>query len=157
MDMNFLGWVGAWLAADFGAWLVGILIAFGLCLGLAAIWTGSLSKRPGVQKIPAPIGGALYGLVVGLIFATLVPLLLSAIAGDPGMAEGSGTAFDSFPAAFGARVTPALPDLGFNPPLRGLSDTDWVSRDDYAGRLLPFGLAFMLFGMVLQLSSKRGK
>jgi hypothetical protein len=157
MDVNFLGWLGAWLAADAGAWLVGTLIAFGLCAGFAAIWTASLATRPGVRKLPTPVGGVLFGLVVGLLFATLVPILLSAIAGDPGMVEGGGSVFDGFPAAFGGRVVPALPDLGFRPPLHGLADTDWVSRDDHVGRLLPFSLAFMLFGALLQLGGKRGE
>ena len=155
MDLNFVGWLGAWLAAEAGAWIVGILLAFALGYGLALLWYARLAALPAVKRVPPPIAGALYGVLAGLIFATLVPLLLSALAGNPGMAEGSGTDFDAFPRAFGVRVTPALPDLGFEPPLRSLAGDDWVSRDDYAGRLLPLALAFALYGAVLQLIPAR--
>lgn len=155
MGMNFVGWLGAWLAEGFWAWLLGFLFAYALAFGFAVLWTGVIAPHPAAKKMPAPVAGALYGVVVALVFSTLVPIVLSAIAGGPSMVESNPA--EGLLAAFGARVVPALPDLGFKPPLSGLSERDWVSLDDHVGRLLPFTLAFMLFGITLQLLTGKKK
>ncbi len=155
MDMNFVGWLGAWFAAEIGAWLVGLLIACALAFGFAALWAGVIARQPIVGKLSAPGAGALYGVVIGIVTATVVALLLSAIVGDPGMMRaGVG---DFFGKAFGVRVVPPLPDLGFDPPLRSLGNHDWVSRNDHSGRLLPFALAFAAFGATLGLFAGKSK
>lgn len=155
MDMNFVGWLGAWFAADGGAWLVGALIAVALGFGYAALWSGVVAKQPITKKLSPPGTGSLYGAVVGLITATLVPLILSAMAGDPGMAhEGIG---DFIVRGFGGHVVPALPDLGFKPPLDSWVDNDWVSPNDHGNRLLPFALAFAAFGATLGMFAGKSK
>ncbi|MBX3475860.1 MAG: hypothetical protein KF754_15930 [Planctomycetes bacterium] len=157
MDMNFLGWLGAWFAAKWAAWLVGALIAVALGFGYAALWSGVVAKQPITKKLSPPGTGALYGVVVGLVTATLVPLLLSAMAGDPGMGHSTGTGFDAIPGAFGVHLVPELPDLGFKPPLRSLAERDWISRNDHGNRLLPFALAFAAFGATLGMFAGRSK
>lgn len=157
MDMNFIGWLGAWFAADWGAWLVGALIAVALGFGYAALWSGVVAKQPITKKLSPPGTGALYGAVVGLITATLVPLILSAMAGDPGMGHSTGSGLDVFPSAFGVHMVPVLPDLGFKPPLDSWVDNDWVSRNDHGNRLLPFALAFAAFGATLGMFAGKSK
>ncbi len=156
MGMNFVGWLGAWFAHDWGAWLAGVLIAVALGFGYAALWSGFVARQPWARKLSLPGTGALYGVVAGLVTATVVALLLSAAAGDPGIVHaGFG---DVFVRGFGGRVVPGLPDLGFDPPLRSLADRDWVSRNSHGARLLPFALAFAAFGATLGLLAPgRGK
>lgn len=155
MNMNLIGWLGAWFASGGGAWVVGALLIAALAFGFAALWVGVVAGQSGLKKLPAPLTGLIYGAVVGLIFATLVPLLFSAIAGNPGMAQaGFG---DVFISAFGGHIVPALPDLGFDPPLKSLARDEWVSRDSHGARLLPFLIAFCSFGLTLSLFDKRGR
>jgi hypothetical protein len=149
MGVNFCGWLGAWIAPD-AAWIVGILLAGLAGVGFAALWTGTLAKQDGVKKLPPVVGAMLYGFVVGLLFIFVIPLLLSAIAGNPGMAHS--TAFDGLVSTFGGHVVPALPDW-FEPPFASWVDDAWISRDDFVARLLPFSLAFTLYGLVLGLIS----
>ncbi|MCA8916942.1 MAG: hypothetical protein KDB90_16240 [Planctomycetes bacterium] len=156
MGVNFMGWLGMWFAPG-AAWLVGILFTAALGAGLGVLWADVISKQPAIKKMPKPVGGLVYGICVALLFIFIVPLLFSAIAGDPSVGLSSGTGFDALPEAFGTHLVPALPDLGFDPPLHGLADKDWWSRDDFTGRLLPFGLAFALFGILAQLLGKQGK
>jgi hypothetical protein len=155
MGVNFMGWLGAWLAPG-AAWLVGVAMTLAFAAGLGLLWD-VLAKQPAIRKLPRPAGGLAYGILVALLFVLIVPLALSALAGDPGMFLSTGTGLDVFPEAFGAHAVPALPDLGFDPPLAMLAERDWFSRDDFAGRLLPFGLAFALFGIVLDLLSRNGR
>lgn len=155
MNVNLLGWLGAWVAPG-APWLVGLLLGAGLSFAFAALWAGVLAKQPAARKLPAPVAGILYGVAVGLLFAVLVPLVLSAAAGDPGMARGTGTFIDT-PVGWVAHVVPPLPDLGFELPLTSMAEGDWVSRDDHGARLLPFALAFAGWGMVLSLLCNKGK
>lgn len=152
MDMNYCGWLGAWLTPG-AAWIVGILMAAALGIAFAALWTGWVSKQKVTKSAPVVAAATVYGLLVGAIFIFLVPLLLSTLAGDPGMMHGTGTGFDSIGEAFGGHVVPELPDLGFDPPLHSMADNDWIHRDDFVARLLPFSLAFALYGAVLGLTA----
>lgn len=154
MDMNFCGWLGAWLTPG-AAWIVGILMAAGLGIGFAALWTQWAARQKAAKKVPDVIAATIYGLVVGAVFIFLVPLLLSALAGNPGMLHG-GT-FEGVGRAFGGHVVPELPDLGFKPPLASWADNDWIHRDDFAARLLPFSLSFALYGLVLGLTARMSK
>lgn len=156
MGVNFVGWLGVWMAPG-AAWILGLLLAAAFGAGLGWLWGDVLSKKPAARKFPRPVGGLLYGLAVALLFVFAVPLLFSAIAGGPSIGLGTGTGFDGIPEFFGAHMVPALPDLGFDPPLRSLAERDWHSRDDHVGRLLPFGLAFALFGVSTDLMCGRGK
>jgi hypothetical protein len=154
MGVNFCGWLGAWIAPG-AAWIVGILLAALAGVGFAALWTGTLAKQQGVKKLPPVIGATLYGLGVGLLFIFVIPLILSAIAGNPGMAHDNlgGTIAGAFA---DVHIVPALPDW-FDPPFASWADNDWIHRDDFAARLLPFSLAFALFGLVLGLTSQMKK
>lgn len=155
MNMNLVGWLGAWFASGGGAWLVGALLVAAFSFGFAALWVGVVGKQSGLKKLPLPLTGLIFGAVVGLICATLVPLLLSAIAGNPGMSQaGFG---DVIVSAFGVHIVPALPDLGFDPPLKSMARDEWVSRDAHGARLLPFVVAFSSFGLTLALFDKRGR
>jgi hypothetical protein len=156
MGVNFIGWLGVWLAPG-AAWLLGLVFAPAFGAGLGLLWKRWLGARPALRKLPVPLGGLIFGLGVALLFVFAVPLLFAALAGNPAVGLSTGTGFDAFPEAFGAHLVPALPDLGFDPPLRGLASRDWFARDDFAGRLLPFGLAFAAYGVVVQLMSARGK
>lgn len=155
MDVNLIGWLGVWLTPG-AAWIVGLLFTIVLAFAFASLW-GVALKQDAIKKMPRPVGGLVYGAIVGLLFVFVIPLILSVLAGDPTVGVSSGTGFDALPEAFGAHLVPALPDLGFDPPLRSLAAEDWWQRDDYVGRLLPFGLAFMVFGLVLGLMAKDGK
>ncbi|MBZ0135754.1 MAG: hypothetical protein K8I27_05230 [Planctomycetes bacterium] len=155
MGINFVGWLGVWMAPG-AAWILGLVLTLLFGAGLGALWN-VVARQDAVKKLPKPAGGLLYGLIVALLFALVVPVVFSLIAGDPAIGLSSGTGFDVFPEAFGAHLVPALPDLGFDPPLRALAERDWYAKDDFAGRLLPFGLAFALFGVVVQLMTKQGK
>jgi len=155
MDVNFVGWLGVWMAPG-AAWILGLVFALLFGAGLGALWD-VIGSRDALKKLPKPVGGLVYGLIVALLFIFVVPVVFSLVAGDPGVGLSSGTGFDVFPEAFGAHLVPALPDLGFRPPLHGLAERDWFAKDDFAGRLLPFGLAFALFGVVVQLMARPGK
>lgn len=152
MDVNLIGWLGVWLAPG-APWIVGLLLTLVIGLGFGALWSGTFATHKSVRKLPGPLGGVMFGAGVAVVMIFLVPLILSLFAGDPGVlgVGGDGGSF------LGARIVPGLPDLGFDPPLAFLAESDWWSRDDYAGRLLPFGLAFMLYGLVLALTDNRSK
>ena len=155
MGINLVGWLGVWMAPG-AAWILGLVFALLFGAGLGALWDVA-GKQDAIKKLPTPAGGLLYGLVVALLFVFLVPVVFSLVAGDPSIGLSSGTGFDAFPEAFGAHLVPALPDVGFDPPLRSIAERDWFAKDDFSGRLLPFGLAFVLFGVVVQLMAKSGK
>lgn len=156
MDVNFVGWLGVWMAPG-AVWILGIVLAAAFGAGLGWLWGEVIGKKPAVKKLPRPVGGLLYGEAVALLFVFIVPLLFSALAGDPGVGHSTGTGFDAIPEAFGGHLVPTLPDIGFNPPLESLAESEWVGRNDFTGRLLPFCLAFALFGVVVDLLSKPGK
>lgn len=153
MGMNFCGWLGAWLTPG-AAWLVGILMALAAGLGFAALWHGTLARQAWAKRLPPVVASLLYGVAVGLLFVLLVPVILSALAGNPGMVHS--TMFDGAVTLFGGHVVPALPDL-FNPPFASWIDDEWIQRDAFAARLVPFLLAFALYGLVLGLTSSRSK
>lgn len=155
MGVNFIGWLGVWMAPG-AAWILGLVFTLLFGAGLGALWD-VVAKQDAIKKLPKPAGGLLYGLIVALLFVFLVPVVFSLVAGDPAVGLSTGTGFDVFPEAFGAHMVPALPDLGFDLPLRSIAERDWFAKDDFVGRLLPFGLAFALFGVVVQLMAKQGK
>ncbi|MCA8944942.1 MAG: hypothetical protein KDB29_01820 [Planctomycetes bacterium] len=155
MGVNLMGWLGCWMTPG-AAWLVGVLMAAALGAGFGLLWPG-IAKQPALKKLPRPVGGVLYGLIVGLLFVFVIPVVLSLLAGDPSVGLSSGTGFDVFPEAFGAHLVPALPDLGFDPPMRALAEKDWFAKDDFVGRVLPFSIAFMLFGVCVDVLSNSGK
>jgi hypothetical protein len=149
MGMNFCGWLGAWIAPG-AAWIVGILLAAVLGVGFGYLWSGSLGRAKAARKLPPVVAALLYGIAVGLVFIVLVPLLLSAVAGNPPMAHS--TAFDALVGGFGGHIVPALPDW-FSPPMKSWVDHDWIHLESYGARVLPFLLAFGLYGVVLGVTS----
>jgi hypothetical protein len=156
MDVNLVGWLGVWLAPG-AAWAVGALIALGLAVGLSALWSGVVAKQDAVKKLPVPVAGLVFGVVVALLMIFVVPLILSALSDHPGMAESALGIGEGGGSVLGVHIIPALPDLGFDPPLESLAEEDWFGRDDYVGRLLPFGIAFLAYGLIVGLLSKDGK
>lgn len=156
MGVNLVGWLGVWLAPG-AAWIVGALLALGLAVGFSALWSGGIAKQRVVKKMPVPLGGLVYGAIIALIMIFIVPLSLSALGDHPGMAESALGIGKGGGSVLGVRIIPALPDLGFDPPLEFLAGEDWYGRDDYVGRLLPFGIAFLAFGLVVGLLNKDGK
>ncbi|MDC1141555.1 hypothetical protein OAU50_00555 [Planctomycetota bacterium] len=145
MNINLVGWLGAWIAPDY-AWVIGILITGVLTVLFGWGWAVA-SKQPALKKMPSMGAGLVYGAIIGLLMILAVPPLLSALGGAPGMAvDNAGFGISSM---FGVHVTPPLPDIGISPPLAELFDFDWFAEDDFAGRFPTFGVAFLGFGLVV--------
>jgi hypothetical protein len=150
MDVNLVGWLGAWVAPEY-AWLVGFLITALLAVGFGAGWS-AVSTKPTFKKMPVLGAGGLYGVIVGLVMIFAVPFILAAIGGDRPMGvDKAGFGITSF---LGIHVTPAFPDFGVEPPLESVFDFDWYAKDDYGGRALTFGPAFIVFGLVISFFGK---
>ncbi len=153
MNVNLIGWLGAWVAPDF-AWLVGFGIAAVLAVAFGIGWN-ILSSQPALKKMPTLGAGLVYGAIVALIMILLVPIFLSAIGDNPKMVyDQYGIGITSF---LGVHATPPLPDLGFDLPLASVfEDFDWAGKSDFGGRFPTFGLAFLVFGLVISFF-KKGK
>jgi hypothetical protein len=151
--MNVAGWMGV-LMAEGAPNLVGVLVLAGLCLLCTLVWQAAVM---GQGKMPPVVAGLLFGAVVGAAFVWLVPLGLFAIQKDPNIAHSTGTFWDVFPETFGGhRMVP--PPMLDDAPLESSVDGDWIQRDGWKERLLPFMVAFAAFGLTLGLMApKKGE
>ena len=155
MDVNYGAWVGAWLSPrnQYAAGFALITI-----LGLCMAW---VYARYVGDKFPGR--GALRGLAFGLVLAAaaiwVAPFALEFVAGAAGNTQvvyGGRGIHDDRPTADQqmheamTRVEPCPAILGIHPPLASLTrDTQWAPADAWKGRLLPFGIAFALYGLAL--------
>jgi hypothetical protein len=153
LDVNYAAWIGAWVAPN-SQYVTGltILIIFGF---LAAImygrWLGNLIPGPG------PIRGLIFGGVLAACAIWVVPYTLNGFAGMVGntqiVFQGHGITneeetFDQKMSR--TRVEPCPPIAGQKPPLAFLTqDHPWAPADGWIGRLLPFTVAFLLYGLVI--------
>jgi hypothetical protein len=153
LDVNYAAWLGAWLSpeAQYASGL-GVLITF----GLVAAW---LYARHIGNWLPGggPIRGIQFGAVLALCAIFVVPAALNGIAGVIGntqiVFQGRGYTneeerFDEKMAR--TRVEPCPAIGGVEPPLAHVtSGHEWAPADAWKGRLLPFAVAFLLYGLVL--------
>jgi hypothetical protein len=155
MGMNFAGWLGAWIAPGW-PWLAGLSLA--AVLGVAGAWAFAvLSGHDALKKVPGAMQGIGFGVCMAVVCAVLLPLVFNAAAGDPTMSHASGTIIDDVRDKAGVRMVPLLPDVGVEPPLTTLASDDWIKPGQYGARLLPFVIAFGLYGLVVGLGGGRRK
>lgn len=149
MDVNFCGWLGVWFVRQL-PYVAGIPLAALLGFGASWAFSGSLARA---ELGPGPVRGFLFGLILAALFIWVMPWFLSSIVGEAtgvttvGLSVG---AFDVFPKTFGGHYEP-IPSLGFDTPLENWADEAWYNKDDWRGRLVPFGIAFSAMGLVLGL------
>ncbi|MBX3460727.1 MAG: hypothetical protein KF696_12325 [Planctomycetes bacterium] len=156
MGVNYAAWIGAWLsprnqyAAGFG-----VIVA-------AGVFFAYMYARHIGEKFPGP--GYARGLAFGAIFAVLsiwvVPCTLATIAEWVGntqvVFQGRGITNNELradQAEHMTRVEPCPAIGGIEPPLMFLTENhEWAPADGWKGRVLPFGVAFLLWGFVLGVS-----
>lgn len=151
MNVNYLAWVGAWLTPDV-PYSAGALVV--LTLGLAGAWV--YAAWPGA-KLPGPgaVRGVLYGALLGAFAIWALPGALEWVAGVLGnvqvVFQGEEVAAQTARETIGRSAVLPCPEIaGIKPPLAFLTrDTAWAPADAWAGRILPLGLGFMLYGLVL--------
>lgn len=156
MDVNYAAWVGAWLSpknqyqAGFG-----VIVIFGLIAAwVYARFIGDKFPMPGMVR------GVVYGLIMAVVAIWFVPYTLEGIAsaigntqvvyGGRGIIDKENKRADEVIADTLTRVEPCPPLFGVKPPFAKLTkDKEWAPADAWKGRLLPFGVAFALFGLIV--------
>jgi hypothetical protein len=155
MDVNFCGWLGVWFVRQM-PYIAGIPLAILLGLGASYAYGASVARS---DWGPPPVRGVIFGVIVAALFVWLMPWVFSELVGQ---ATGvthvgrSAGAFDVFPKTFDSHYEP-LPDMGFDAPMKGLADKAWYNKDDWQGRLVPFGIAFAAMGLTLALVAGKKK
>lgn len=153
LNVNYAAWLGAWLSPDAQyASGLGVLVVFGFVAAWAyARFVGDWIPGPG------PIRGLQFGAILALSAIWILPAVLNGFAGMVGntqvVFQGRGIfdeqeRFDEKMAR--TRVEPCPPIGGVEPPLAELTaDHEWAPADAWVGRLLPFGVGFLLYGLVI--------
>ncbi len=156
MDVNYAAWVGAWLAPkrQYAAGF-GVIIVFGL------FFTWFYARFIG-DKFPGPgmVRGLVFGAVLGACAIWVIPYTLDTVAGFVGNTQvvygGRGIVDKDHKTAdqqmeeLLTQVEPCPPIRGVKPPLAKLTrDKPWAPADAWKGRMLPFGIAFLLYGLVI--------
>jgi hypothetical protein len=161
-DINYMAWLGVWFSTD-NAFPAGAAMFIVMGVVLAWFYAGYIgSKLPG--------HGLVRGLVFGAVLAAaaiwaLPPILhgVARAAGDGQVVfQGRGIHDDRTrvdeSARFVAEPT-CSPIAGVNPPFAGWTEQRrWAAPDASGGRIVPFGLAFLLYGAIVGvfLSEKTG-
>lgn len=155
MDVNYAAWVGAWLTPK-NQYSAGVAII--AIMGVIMAW---VYARFVGDKFPMPgmVRGIVYGLILGAAAIWLVPYTLEGVAsavGNTQVVYGGRGIVDDKPRADQemneklTRVQPCPALFGQKPPLAKLTqDKPWAAVDDWKGRLIPFGIAFALYGLVI--------
>lgn len=153
LNVNYAAWLGAWLSPDAQyASGLGVLIVFGVAMAWAyARFVGDWIPGPG------PIRGLQLGAALALCAIWILPAVLNGFAGVVGntqvIYQGRGIIneeerFDEKMAR--TRVEPCPPIGDVQPPLASLTaDHEWAPADAWVGRLLPFCVGFLLYGLVI--------
>jgi hypothetical protein len=152
-NVNYMAWLGIWFTED-NAFAAGAAMFIVMGAVLAWFYAGYVgSKFPG--------HGALRGLAFGALLAAVaiwaMPPILHGIAGAAGdgqvVFQGRGIHDDRArvdeTGRFVAEPT-CTPVAGIEPPLANwMAERRWAAPDDWPGRLVPFGLAFLLYGLIV--------
>ncbi len=152
-DVNYLAWLGAWLLPE-SQYAAGITVFVVLGLSLAYFYASVLGEKfggPGVAR------GMAFGAVLGAFAIWGLPPILSGIAGAVGNAQmvyhGRGLTNDA-PRADDSRhvtrVEPVPAIGGVAPPLAFMTaNQPWAPADAWKGRVLPLGVAFLVWGAIV--------
>lgn len=173
-DVNIGAWVGAWFAPD-SMYVSG----FGIItvLSLASGWVYHLTVGTKFGG-PGAVRGLLFGGALGLLVLFLVPPALNLVANAMGATKivyqgadpttvrdlqnerPDGTLVSGELQQETKHVqVPPCPDIqGVKPPFRSVTqEHPWVASDAWRGRLIPWGTAFLVLGLIfgLTLSEKK--
>jgi hypothetical protein len=151
MDVNYAAWLGAWVAPN-NQYSAGIAIM--VILGVALAW---FYTRYVGEKFPGPgiARGMAFAAVLAAFAIWALPPILSGIASTVGntqvVFQGRGLTNDELrydQSTHETRVEPC-PRIGnVEPPLRFMTENhDWAPADAWKGRVLPFGVAFLFWGV----------
>ncbi|MCB9933074.1 MAG: hypothetical protein H6841_06605 [Planctomycetes bacterium] len=153
LDVNYAAWLGAWLAPE-NQYVsgLGVLVSFGFVAAFAyARWFGNMLPGAG------PIRGLIFGAILAAGAIWILPAVLNGVAGIVGntqvVFQGHGITNDqeTFNEKMArTRVEPCPEIGGQKPPLAHLTkDHPWAPADGWIGRLLPFSVGFLLYGLVI--------
>lgn len=155
MNVNYAAWLGIWLTAKNQYSAGGAVI---LILGAVMAW---MYARFAAENLPGPgpVRGLIFGALLWVGAVWVLPYTFEGIAGVIGNTQvvygGYGVVRDEkrtdekMQDAI-AQVEPCPELFGVKPPLAKLTrDKDWAPADAWKARLLPFGIAFLLYGLVL--------
>jgi hypothetical protein len=154
-DVNYAAWLGVWLAPD-RQLLIGSLLMLVIGMFMAWMYTNTVGSRiPG----HGALRGLAFGAVMGAAAIWAAPPVLEGVLGAVGdtqtLYQGRGIHDDRARAdeeMHTVRIEPCPPIAGMQPPLAQFGrDMAWVPASAWRGRLLPFGLAFLAWGLVLGL------
>jgi hypothetical protein len=153
MDVNYVAWIGAWLSPE-RQYPVGFAVVMIIGFALAYLYAHYVgNKLPGNSAAK----GAIFGAVLAAFSIWVLPPIMSGIAEAAGntqvVFQGRGITNDEEVVSEASRLTqvqPCPPVGGIEPPLRFLTqNSQWAAADAWQGRLLPFGVAFLLWGVVI--------
>jgi hypothetical protein len=146
MDVNYAAWLGAWLTPT-SQYSAGFAVLLVLGLSLAYVYTHYIGdKFPG----PGVVRGVVFGAVLAAFAIWALPPILSGIAGAVGNTQivfqgAARTDQSQF-----TQVEPCPRIGGVEPPLRAMTQNhEWAPADAWKGRLLPLGVAFLMWGAVI--------
>ncbi|MCB9893552.1 MAG: hypothetical protein H6839_03795 [Planctomycetes bacterium] len=153
LDVNYAAWLGAWLSPS-TQYVTGltVLIIFGFLVAfMYARWLGNLIPGPG------PIRGLILGAILAVGAIWVLPAVLNGFAGLVGNTQvvyqgrGIATPTERYDEAMSRTRVEPCPDIGGQkPPLAHLTaDHPWAAADAWVGRLLPFSIGFLLYGLVI--------
>lgn len=156
LNVNYAAWLGAWLSPEnqLGVGMA-VLIIFGVVISFVyAGWLGNVIPGAG------PFRGLQFGAVLAAMAIWLLPVVLDGFAGVIGntqvVYQGRGitddeVTFDQRMADKSRTAIEPCPEIaGVAPPLAHLTaDQPWAPTDGWVGRLLPFSVGFLLFGLVI--------
>ncbi|RIK62789.1 MAG: hypothetical protein DCC64_09525 [Planctomycetota bacterium] len=152
MDVNFCGWLGVWFVRKM-PYIAGIPLALAVGFGASWAYGGSVAKT---QWGPPPVRGLIFGVALSALFVWVMPWVFAELVGQATGVHTVGKsvgALDVFPETFGGHYA-AIPNLDIDTPLENLADDAWYNKDDWKGRLIPFGISFSAMGLVLGLMVK---
>lgn len=156
LNVNYAAWLGAWLSPE-NQYVTGLvtLVIFGVVMAF-------LYARVIGEWLPGP--GPIRGLILGAVLAAgaiwVLPAVLNGFAGIVGntqiVYQGRGImddeqTYDEKMAEQSRTQVEECPEIaGQKPPLGHLTeDHPWAPADGWVGRLLPFSVGFLLYGLVI--------
>lgn len=156
LNVNYAAWLGAWLTPD-DQYVTGLAVL--IIFGVVMAW---LYARHIQEWLPG--AGPIRGLILGAILAAgaiwVLPAVLNGFASVIGntqvVYQGRGImdeeqTFDEKMDEHSRTRVAECPEIaGQKPPLGHLTDDHpWAPADGWVGRLLPFSVGFLLYGLVI--------